>query len=898
MPNVPLLRLAREFAANHTDFSDVVRANTQTRQQDDGAWQAAIKPATDTHSTAAERQSRYATAPHLQEARILYAVPHLNHYRIQLSSNGTEMLGARVTDSSPQPFSVISSDSLTVGTSVLVYYEEGSPIAYIIGCLPGLHVDAGLSLAGCVVQGSNAGLEYERYYRDCHGLFDDGAQLLDWSNGGAIDALSLGEWSRMDSFGGGIFVDSFMKFMRVDEMCGLWLFDMDKLARLAGSNLDILSDLHEQRIRNDNGEGLHYQGSTAYPWEALGVFQYGTQPHKEHTEQELNAPKGLGFREPRDPNQRPFYRLEEFRGYLGQAYMRQLQIPHPNAGLINTAQSIGGVGVFREQVQQCGGWSIQSAHSLLLTKRLLIPIAKRRHDVDDPGGDDLANSANNYKFAGLHGDGPEHKLQTIPAVPDDADLPNTLTAALLQDIAAHVCNWQGVHPFHYHVGDYDLPEQGADEPFRTLQYKPDFRALQTKAQLPAPTAINVPVDHRHSADYYETETCMAFLPDGNFVLRDGHGFELRTENGNVRISTPGDIIYQPGRSSITYAGDDIVLRGRNSIDITSSTKDVRLKAENNLELLAANSGKGRMLLESRAENVDYEPQNKAGEDIQDPGITLLAKHSRVNTVAENVYLRSTSGDVVLDAAKGFGDVHVVAKDLAARLTNSQTTTFTAGQDTAVYYFDGSTARLPGKLQAMGSMAALDGGITCHGALSIVDGVVQSNTMTNGIMDFISPGSPQHTKLLTEKQLAWRASAEATQYAQATAASLQRELWAAKRIGNASVLAATAFAPRTPEQMQTTGFHLPIVYWQQLAAGQGLPTWTEPGITYQGQTLAPHPGLQQWQEGATFLEATTSLRDAASGRDVPRGDVNNPYEAAELADWVRYVPAERYTVITE
>jgi hypothetical protein len=159
----------------------------------------------------------------------------------------------------------------------------------------------------------------------------------------------------------------------------------------------------------------------------------------------------------------------------------------------------------------------------------------------------------------------------------------------VRELQAFLCDWKGLHPFYYHVGDFFTPRQDELSYAETLQAKPDFSPLKNKQWLDRPQPKRLKVDHRYASDYYETTAGIYALPDGGIVIQDGYGSEIRMTGGSIFLTCPGDVWRMPGRSCIDWAGDDHIIKANNSVDITSSNKDVRVKAEHNLEMLAANS---------------------------------------------------------------------------------------------------------------------------------------------------------------------------------------------------------------------------------------------------------------------------------------------------------------------
>ena len=82
-----------------------------------------------------------------------------------------------------------------------------------------------------------------------------------------------------------------------------------------------------------------------------------------------------------------------------------------------------------------------------------------------------------------------------------------------------------------------------------------------------------------------------------------------------------------GRNVNLWAGYDLILRAKNSIDGSASAHDVRLKAENNMMLLGGNSGTGGVLVESRGASGNFD-FSQSGEAVSFGGVILRASRGQ------------------------------------------------------------------------------------------------------------------------------------------------------------------------------------------------------------------------------------------------------------------------------
>jgi hypothetical protein len=811
------------------------------------------------------------TGRNLVIGQVVYTHPGAYWYRVRLDQGGGEVSCCSLSQTPFRPLGVKDCSQIPAASRVLVYSPIELPFGIIMGCLPHIK-DGPVGYGDWVGQGSSVGSLRETYYSSIPSIFANNGNIINFSNSRPIDTLAVGEWGQINDLGGGFFLDPMMAFMRVDELAGLWMFHMDRLTRLCGYNYDFRSSISEEMIRNDDGEGLHYSGYTPYPWEALGILTHGDKGYNDSTPDEevmrtaLNAKIEPAFRE-----QQPIYRLEEYRGYLGQAYMRTVQVPvRQDSGGPNLYSSGPGLGVFREQLGLDGSYSVFSAHSMHIGKRALIPVPKRIKPPEDPTGDDLAKSSG-YKPAGLYGSGKEHKIADSRASESAAWSPANLLDAL-----AYTTNWKGYHPFYYHINDFEPLTEDV-----LVQTPLDFSKLREDQFLPLPEPREVTIDHRHVAKFYELLSCVSFLPDGGLVIRGGGGCEIRMSGGTIQTSSPGDIITQSGRSTITYAGDDLISRAHNSIDLTAANKDFRAKAENNMDLLAANSGSGRLLLDCHAEGIQNDVVNKQGEDVLQNGIILTSQDTDISVVSgNNLYLRTVEGQITLDAAKGQNAIETISSSVN-HFTNLVSMVYSGENVTAVHAFGPNGVEIQAGISAKGPMILSEGGLVVNGNVIAVDGETGK----------LTPESPDYG--LAKSQFS-EIKEEFLNVNKEFREGYQRlaEVWYADgSIGTDEVIENTQFAPRTAKQMSSEKFQLPENYWQQLAHTGA--TWHEPTIAYQGLDMMPHPGLENWDTKQTFLRMSPKLHNVSTGKDKKPG---SDYEDYQPGDFEPAKLSESYLII--
>lgn len=146
--------------------------------------------------------------------------------------------------------------------------------------------------------------------------------------------------------------------------------------------------------------------------------------------------------------------------------------------------------------------------------------------------------------------------------------------------------------------------------------------------------------------------------DGSIILRDAWGSEIVMIGGNIQISCAGNVQILPGKSALTIAGDDIVQKAQNSIDIHSAEKDVRIDAFRNVQMMAGmdDGHPGGVTIESRGNAAPWDAKSSnGGEDIMTTGILLKSESGNIVTDTKNLILRSRKYTGILSGDKSLTD---------------------------------------------------------------------------------------------------------------------------------------------------------------------------------------------------------------------------------------------------
>lgn len=826
----------------------------------------------------------------IKHGRVQLPMPYANWYRVALD----EMYGvlpccALTTGAGPGLIGPRDTSTYPAGTRVYVLLHRSGLWGYVIGAAPDLVEDGNDLFSDNVVQGSGVGICRSGYYRDYMDLLNDEGGVIDFSNHRPLDSLSF-DWGKMAETGLGIHIDPMMTFLRADEVTGLWMFYSSQLARLAGHNLEIQSGGHEESYRDDEGELALFRGEALYPHELLGCFSPDTPSSRTNEDKDVIHNLSEGKFEPVAADQQPFYRWQEHGGYLGQGKMRLMALPPTGklggSFLNRYSDESPPLGVFREHIAPDGSYSLASAKRVVIAKRSLLSVPKRIRPVDDYSERADSAEAGNYDFSGgLYSGSITHLVGDLDVV---GEMPQLLTAAAVMDLHAYMFNWTSLHAFSYHEGDFALANESEIEGGATqVQFIPPFSELATKMWLDRPEAKKQAVDHRYGeVDYFEVSQHITMQDDGALVIQGGQGEEIRMVGGSIEMSAPGNIYLRPGGSIVLLGGDDVILRANKSVDISASHNDVRLKAEQNLQIMAANGGTGVTLIENRATNREHEYPTKGGEAIAGSGVIIKAPNSQFASLSGEVYLRTGNpegrvemGQITLDANRGLsggssGNIRMVANSIYRSVTSEIRDGFGIGSPTKINKCDLSD-------NLFGGVTRVDGAFMAEGPGLFRDGV----TSVDG--EFLSAGGAHVSKLDNRgvfdtllKKIKSDVEKSKIAHYQDYLTSIIQWFHEYPKIGSDQKQKEISFGARSEKEYGTADFKLAQSHWQILnnvdSAGEA---WEEPDIKYQGDQVGqPWPGKEKWEDSTRFLQLPAdrfSMYDLANGQAKDRpGDYSD------------------------
>lgn len=409
-------------------------------------------------------------------------------------------------------------------------------------------------------------------------------------------------------------------------------------ARLTCANY-IRHSLHGTVHEFHNGRYLSSERNYAlYQEERLG----GDAPQAEVWTEDSEEPKGGELQ-----TMRP--RMKDLTGFFGHLSSRFCFRPDPDEG--SDPRVLGDVapreaGVSRETIDPSGQYRLSAAGMIAIERTGRIPVPVRN---SFPTDDDHQIESD-----------PE-KLE--PFKHDDSD-PGYRQLELFDRQAYDLRNqYARVDGLGTDYPDYDVPQEDELKPLKD-EYDEKFGGNKTV-----------------ELEKYDKRRAGVFIgEDGSVIIRDAWGSEVVMLGGNVSISCAGNVMLMPGRTALTIAGDDIVQKAQNSVDIHASEHDVRLSAARNMEILGGadeSSHQGGVVIESRGKSMSPWDGEDKGEQAQARGVTIRSEGQGVVVDGPKVVIRSRERTSIVSGGKSVdGSVDIAAKTLSAR---AQTVTATTGK---------------------------------------------------------------------------------------------------------------------------------------------------------------------------------------------------------------------------
>jgi len=807
--------------------------------------------------------------------KVNQAAPFMGWYKVELE-NSYGSLGCFRGKTNNSPLGRIDFEMILPGQRVLVMHHPGATVGTILCVAPSSLYDAWVYRPGWLLQGAGTGF-FRNAAHNQGAKLDRNGGMLDFSGGSPIDSLLLDT--------GGTFItgstflhNPYLIQLRMSEICGLTLNWVDEATRLAGKLLEVFSPAELLFQGTDSGvEPFSERLSLIYDWEGVGYLQNGVDATETTTDNKVwySALQGSVDRKAADKAIRPYGRVVEYGGYLGQGGYEAISAPAASSTVNGPDHNPVGLLTISKGLE--GSLAIQAAQSISLVKQLVNAYPQRRKDPADPTGDRSKGQTPNYKGSGLTGGGPAHVVK--------AALDATGTA--VDDELAYLTGWKAIHPFYYHKLDFEL-QNDRDSIFTRSQENVDYSPISARRAMTPATPVQCRIDHRYgNVDYYRRTSFLMLRPDGSIDLGDGSGCHFGARNGKIFMHAPDGIEILSGGRTLILTGE-LVTVSHGSTDMSSSNGDVRVAAQKgNLQTLSKSA-----IIEATDEEGGFLYHDKVGEDVISSGVILKSKTSIV-TWSDNVYMRTgvgtqKSGDIVLDANKRKSSIILHAQQtnyFTESGINMWVGNIDQGKFTTLHSFGRDASIIGNQCVIRGNVGIIGADVGASAQL-FVSGPIYSGASIScaGQMadksGAVSKVPDDFGKRLNDA----RDKNEQTLKDALSVAEpfydtyFTNNLYDDNRPGNTDLISDAGFSFRDDDDSRQYGSAALILdeprwqRWLRLGLASGGGTWRQESITYQGKNLFPYPGRKAWAENQILQQTDASdVIDFQNGRVADRTD---------------------------
>lgn len=288
------------------------------------------------------------------------------------------------------------------------------------------------------------------------------------------------------------------------------------------------------------------------------------------------------------------WRQRKFFGPLANMFQEFISKPSKGAGKLsdNPDPDTG----YRQNVVEMGGYELtRTVTGMRFHKCLQVAVPKRKHYPDDMNGASGSPDRQPLEpFTFSTGPGPSGHV------------------AQIRDQAAYIYNRLFPQRFLEKNKDWDVPDEAECPTIGTDGPPPGIGGFYREfpTMIPVEASIN---DGRLTAP---GDAIIDLNDDGSIFLKDIWGSELRMSGGHIVISASKDIMMFAGGSLVSMAGDDVIVKAKKSMDLTTSEGQFRIYSTEDLFVHSKNGG---MLFSQDGPGYAYEPDKK-GEERRLAGI--------------------------------------------------------------------------------------------------------------------------------------------------------------------------------------------------------------------------------------------------------------------------------------
>lgn len=411
-----------------------------------------------------------------------------------------------------------------------------------------------------------------------------GSFLIDGSDGVPLDALP-GDDITINAQGALSAVLELLTMIRGGNAASIETFVFDQLTRITGYNLQERTSLYDRNVMEDHGFVSEDESGSHILDETLG------NGLPDDTEEE---------------NMGSARRFQNLRGWLGGLVQKFILRPDMSPVKMDEAADKNDLGLYQRYEHLSGLVLERSLTGGGIIKGMSIPVPKKKKEADNPSGNSDKIKNDPIK---------EFKFSSSPGTPASA-------GCQTRDFLAYLFNKVAAARLSEMDKDWDVPDEATCPTLNDQSNPPGAGGFYREF----PNEVDAMKDSSNGSVMSDksgvmktrqgTAWCMV-LPDGSVSIRDIWGSQIEMRGGHIDISASKDIRLSAGGSVVVLGGDDCIIKGRKSVDITATEQQVRIRSQREMFIHAEGGG---MLISLGSAGQKF--AKKDGEERALPGICI------------------------------------------------------------------------------------------------------------------------------------------------------------------------------------------------------------------------------------------------------------------------------------
>ncbi len=497
---------------------------------------------------------------------------------------------------------------------------------------------------------------------------DEGYPYHDDYQCGRPHDMVPGEYALLGHSGAGLVIGALSTTVKGSEAASVRCSALDDQVRVTSGHFRHISAAGSEEIFDDGGFISVESSVSLYQPERLGVKSFGTKAFdwRSGAPSELMATRS-GIDQLR-PTQTAKKRLYRYAGYLGDVVNVFVANPDPDKDVEDMDSESSDQGLMHYHVDSSGRFTMRSAGGIMLERYDRIPVPKRRHYAWDPDGDAAESSS------------PEDKrgFELAEQYPMGIGLS-------LADMAAW---WD-----HLSYA-------------RFRQFRKDF-SLREQKELATPKDSYDAIGggEEQFRKYDRRHSYVGLTPDGGIVLRDAWGSEIVMADGRITLNAAGNVEIRSGSSVVVMGGHDVIAKAHDSVDVSATEKDVRIKAQGNMQLVSVDRG---VLVQSKARGeATASAWDDSGEELRSAGVVIKADEAAVAVLGKRAEVQGSSGVSIASFEGGGPSGSVVVSGQSVVATASGSVVATANGTSGIVVSEQSALVVAPSVLCVGGESAAD-----------------------------------------------------------------------------------------------------------------------------------------------------------------------------------------------